>query len=230
MKTETTSIRLKRILTERNMRQVDILNAAQPHCRRLGVKLGKNDLSQYVSGKVEPRQDKLSILALALGVSEAWLMGYEVPMHSQGASAPAVRGDIVGPIDFSQYQTIPILGRIPAGLPVLAEQNIEGYTLTDLNRGGEYFALRVRGDSMNAMGIQDGYLIIVRRQSTVENGQVAVVMVGEDDATVKRFYATGHMVTLMPQSTNPVHTPQVYDTRNTNIQVLGRVVKVEFML
>ena len=83
---------------------------------------------------------------------------------------------------------------------------------------------------MNAMGINDGYLIIVRRQDEVENGEVAVVMVGEEDATVKRFYATGSTVTLMPQSTNPVHQPQIYDLRKTPIKVLGKVVKVEFYL
>lgn len=107
-------------------------------------------------------------------------------------------------------QRIPILGRISAGLPIYAEQNIEGYTLTDLNHGAEYFALRVSGDSMNAIGINDGYLIIVRRQERVENGEVAVVMVGDEDATVKRFYATDSTVTLMPQSTNPIHQPQIY--------------------
>ena len=63
------------------MRQVDILKAAEPFCIKYGVKLGKNDLSQYVSGKVEPRQDKLTILGLALDVSEAWLMGYNVSME-----------------------------------------------------------------------------------------------------------------------------------------------------
>jgi len=65
----------------RNMRQVDVLEAAEPYCKKYGVKLEKNALSQYVSGKVEPGQEKLTILGLALGVSEAWLMGYEVPME-----------------------------------------------------------------------------------------------------------------------------------------------------
>lgn len=133
-------------------------------------------------------------------------------------------------IDFSRYHRIPILGRISAGLPIYAEQNIEGYTLTGLNGGGEYFALRVTGDSMNAIGINDGYLIIVRRQDEVENGEVAVVLVDGDDATVKRFYATDTTVTLMPQSTNPKHQPQIYDLRQTSIRVLGKVVKVEFTL
>ena len=122
------------------------------------------------------------------------------------------------------------MGRISAGMPIYAEQNIEGYTVTDLNGGAEYFALRVSGDSMNAIGINDGYLIIVRRQESVENGEVAVVLVGDENATVKRFYATDSTVTLMPQSTNPIHQPQIYDLHRTRIQVLGKVVKVEFLL
>lgn len=133
------------------------------------------------------------------------------------------------PIDLSKYHSIPILGRISAGLPLYAEQNIEGYTLTDLNGGAEYFALRVVGDSMNAARINEGDIIIVRRQDEVENGEVAVVMVGENDATVKRFYVTGSTVTLMPQSTNPIHVPQIYDVSRTQIHVLGKVVKVEFL-
>ena len=78
---QKTSQRLRQIMSARNMRQVDVLTAAEPYCKKFGVKLGKNALSQYVSGKVEPGQEKLTILALALDVSEAWLMGYEVPME-----------------------------------------------------------------------------------------------------------------------------------------------------
>lgn len=154
-------------------------------------------------------------------------VGYLLGTEKEKAPSPIPGAER---IDVSKYHDIPILGRIPAGLPLYAEQNIEGYTLTDLNGGAEYFALRVSGDSMNAIGINDGYLIIVRRQEEVENGEVAVVMVGDDDATVKRFYATNNTVTLMPQSTNPQHTPQIYDTKKTKIKVLGKVVKVEFIL
>lgn len=78
MKSFTTSQRLKQLMEAKGLRQVDILTAAEPFCKKYGVKLGKNDLSQYVSGKVEPGQDKLTILGLALGVSEAWLMGFDV--------------------------------------------------------------------------------------------------------------------------------------------------------
>ena len=83
---------------------------------------------------------------------------------------------------------------------------------------------------MNALRINDGDIIIVRRQDEVESGEVAVVLVGDEDATVKRFYITDNTVTLMPQSTNPKHKPQVYDIHETNIRILGKVVKVEFTI
>ena len=79
MKSSSTSERLKQIMQERNLKQVDILEACQPYCKKYGVKLKKNDLSQYVSGKVTPKQNKLSILGMALNVNEVWLMGYDVP-------------------------------------------------------------------------------------------------------------------------------------------------------
>lgn len=148
------------------------------------------------------------------------------PSYSDNLSLP----HNATPINLSKWHQIPILGRIAAGLPLYAEQNIEGYTLTDLNGGAEYFALRVQGDSMNTLRINDGDIIVVRRQDEVENGEVAVVIVGDEDATVKRFYATDSTVTLMPQSTNPAHSPQIYDLRTTPIKVLGKVVKVEFSI
>ena len=81
MKSENTSIRLKKIMSDRNLRQIDILDLCKPYCQKYQIKLGRNDLSQYVSGKVEPGQRKLTILGLALNVSEAWLMGFDVPME-----------------------------------------------------------------------------------------------------------------------------------------------------
>ena len=81
MKKENTSARLKKIMSEQNLRQVDILSKTIPYCEKYGVKMNKSDLSQYCSGKTEPNQDKLFVLSLALNVSEAWLMGFDVPME-----------------------------------------------------------------------------------------------------------------------------------------------------
>lgn len=111
----------------------------------------------------------------------------------------------VGAYEYNPTHRIPILGRISAGLPLYAEEHIEGYTFTDLNGGAEYFALRVKGDSMTAARIFEGDLLIVRRQERVENGEIAVVMVDNDAATVKCFSQHGSTVILEPKSLNAEH-------------------------
>lgn len=190
----------------------------------LGAHCGasKQTIYKYETGVVTNIPlDKIELIAKALDVPPAALMGWE-----QEETLP----DGAERVDLSKYHQIPILGRIAAGLPIYAEEHIEGYTLTDLNHGGEYFALRVRGDSMNAAQIMDGGLVIVRRQEEVESGEVAVVMVEDENATVKRFYRTDTTVTLMPQSTNPEHKPQIYDVTQTKITVLGKVIKAEVLV
>ena len=75
---ENTSDRLKQLMNERKLKQVDILNLSLPYCKKDNIKMNKSDISQYVSGKVEPSQEKLVVLGMALNVSEAWLMGFDV--------------------------------------------------------------------------------------------------------------------------------------------------------
>mgnify|MGYP000961644524 CR=1 FL=1 len=78
MRQYTTADRLKQIMSEKNLKQVDIIEKSKPFQTQLGVKLGKSALSQYVNGIQSPDQHKLSLLAMTLDVSEAWLMGYDV--------------------------------------------------------------------------------------------------------------------------------------------------------
>lgn len=82
---ENTASRLKQIMDLKGLRQSDVLRMAQPFCEEYDVKLGKSDLSQFVSGKTNPGQWKLTILGMALNVSEAWLMGFDVPMDRDAA-------------------------------------------------------------------------------------------------------------------------------------------------
>lgn len=186
------------------------------------VGISRQTMSRYETGVIANiPSDKIELLAKALKTTPSALMGWENPVPLPPNAIP---------IDFSKYHRIPILGRISAGLPLYAEEHIEGYTLTDLNGGAEYFALRVHGDSMNGLRINDDDIIIVRRQEEVEQGEVAVVLVDGDDATVKRFYSSDTTVTLLPQSTNPAHKPQVYNLDTTVVRILGKVVKVEFTL
>ena len=218
IKSSSFAKRLRELLDVNHMTQTEL-------SKRSGI--SKSSISRYLKGDWEAKQDAVYAIAKVADVSEAWLMGYDVPMAKQTAAPVKPIGE---PIDFSKYHTIPILGRIAAGMPLLAEEHIEGYTLTDLNGGADYFALRVTGDSMNAIGIQDGSVLTVRQQETVENGEIAVVMVGDDEATVKRFHANGKIITLVPQSTNPIHQPQTYDSSQIRIKVLGKAIKVEFTL
>ena len=118
-----------------------------------------------------------------------------------------------------------MLGTVRAGLPMYAVENIEGYIPIRQTDGAKYFWLNIRGDSMNAAGMNEGDQILVREQPEVENGEIAVVLVNGDEATVKCFRREGDLVILTPRSSNPAHQPQVYDLKKTPVQVLGRVVE-----
>ena len=85
MRISNTSKRLQQLISERNIRQIDIVELCKPICQKYNMKMNRSDISQYVSGKVEPNQHKLVILAEALGVTETWLMGFDVPNEKNTA-------------------------------------------------------------------------------------------------------------------------------------------------
>ena len=117
---------------------------------------------------------------------------------------------------------VPLLGTVAAGIPVLAEDNPEGTVAvsSELLGSGEHFALRVKGDSMQNAGILDGDIAIVRRQQHADNGDIVVVMIGEE-ATLKRFFLEANRVRL--QAENPAYP--VMFTRN--LRILGRLRAVQ---
>ncbi len=82
---KTTADRLKEYMQDTGLRQVDIVEKCKPYCEKYGERLGKSDLSQYVSGKIRPGQRKLTILGMALNVNETWLMGLDVPRQRNAA-------------------------------------------------------------------------------------------------------------------------------------------------
>ncbi len=82
---KTTSERLKEFMDQTGWRQTDILERCKPYCEKYHIRIGKSDLSQYVSGKTKPGQSKLTILGMAMGVSEGWLMGLDVPQQRNAA-------------------------------------------------------------------------------------------------------------------------------------------------
>ena len=115
---------------------------------------------------------------------------------------------------------VPIVGNVAAGSPILAEECIEDYLTFDTGgRSDEYFALRVRGESMINAGILPGDLVVVRRQQVANNGEIVVALI-EDEATVKRFSRRGGHVWLLPD--NDDYSP----IDGTYAQILGKVAAV----
>ena len=121
------------------------------------------------------------------------------------------------------FYTIPVLGTVAAGKPILAEENRDSYirlprTMVKKNR--EYFALRVKGDSMIGAGIIEGDLAIIEHQNTVQNGEIAVVML-EDSVTLKTYYKENTRIRLQPE--NPDYLP-IFSTGD--VRVLGRLAHI----
>ncbi|MDP4108814.1 MAG: transcriptional repressor LexA [Bacillota bacterium] len=114
-----------------------------------------------------------------------------------------------------KYRDIPILGRVTAGLPILAVEETLGYIPFE-DDGNDYFALLVRGDSMINAGILDGDTVVVRRQQTASHGEIVVALIG-DEATVKRLYRKEGKLMLMPE--NDAYSPIVAE----NIELIGVV-------
>ena len=120
---------------------------------------------------------------------------------------------------------IPVLGRIAAGAPVLAVENVDEYLTVPVGfaKGGQHFALRVAGQSMTGAGILDGDVVVVRRQDSAADGDVVAALlpgVAEEEATVKRLRRRGGKVTLHPE--NPAFSP----IQMTDGRILGKVVAV----
>ena len=209
MKKKTTAERLREIMETRRLKQIDILEMCAPICEREGVQLRKNDVSQYVSGKVTPRQDKLAVLAEALEVSEVWLMGYGTDLES------------VGIMPLPKATRIPLVGTIACGAPILAEENVEE-TVSCPEGVQADFCLRCKGDSMRDARILDGDIVYIRQQSEVDNGQIAAVLI-DDEATLKRVYVTSDSIIL--QAANPLYAPLVYSGEEmASVRILGRAV------
>ena len=167
---------------------------------QLGALLGRNPqtLNRYVLGQREPKLGPAAAIAQALGVDLQWLQGYDVPRQPRPAGAGRMMA--------------PILGTIRAGLPMAAEQQIEGWAAADVAEPAEHFYLRVTGDSMVNAGIRPGDLVLLRRQETAENGQIVACMVDGEDATLKRFRRQGDMVLLQPE--NPAYEPRIVPLRD----------------
>lgn len=191
---------------------------------RLQEKLSQKDMAafldisqpayaNYERGVRQADYDTLSKLANYFNVTIDYLLG------NSSSEYPTSGGKGV---------KIPVLGEVRAGLPIEAIENIIDYEeiTQEMAASGEYFALKIKGDSMEP-GFIEGDIVIVRKQSVVNNGDIAIVLVNGDEATVKKFYKKEDGITLMPS--NSKYEPMFFNAQQVDelpVIVLGKVVEL----
>lgn len=173
------------------------------------LKVKYTTLSDWINAKTYPRIDKIELLADYFKVSKADLV------EDKEREA----------LETLPVKKIPVVSKISAGLPIYSEENLIDYiyfATNKLNSDKEEFGLKVSGDSMDKI-FQDGDIVVVEKDSIVENGQLGVVMINGYNATVKRIRYNGDQIILIPESNNTNHYPQVYG-KDDEVKIIGRVV------
>ena len=176
--------------------------------RRVGT--AKSAISRYFNGTREFPLNKVEEFASALHTTPDFLLGMEYePQTSQGLQ-------------------IPVLGNVAAGIPISAVEDILDYEEVPQSweNQGEFFALRIKGDSMKP-DINDGDTVIVRQQSTANNGDVVIALVNGDDATCKKFEKLDNGIMLI--SNNSEYSPMYFSNEEVAtkpVVIIGRVVEL----
>lgn len=185
----------------------------------LGKVIGvqKSAIRKYESGAVENlKRSSIEKLAEFFGVTPSYLMGWQ----DEDQSAAIYSFENIHPITTKR---IPMLGNIACGVPTYAAENRESYIKvgTDINAD---FCLTARGDSMIGARIHDGDIVFCRAQESVENGEIAVVLIG-DEATLKRVYFYPEKEKLVLQAENPQYEPFVYvGSELQEVRILGKAI------
>ena len=177
------------------------------------VGVGKSTVRKWENGVIaNMKRDKILKISEALETSPSYLMGWD-ESNMQHIDTSPVR--------------IPVLGSVPAGIPIEAIQDILDYEEIDSRTAtnGEYIALKIKGDSMEPR-ICEGDVVIIRLQDDVESGDIAVVMINGNDATIKKLIKYEDGIRLLPS--NPVYEPMYFSNQEVldkPVRVLGKVIE-----
>ena len=207
----------KSVLAENIRHYMELNNKTRNEmCEALGVKY--TTFADWVNAKTYPRIDRIEQLAAFFGIEKSALL-------EDRSLLPA--GAI--PYQPKPTQPIPIVGTVSCGVPLFAEDNIEGYqetALQDITTGETYFWLRASGDSMVNVGIHEGDLLLIRQQNDVDRGEIAVVAINGDDATLKRIIKKENAIILQPE--NPAYETKIFiGEEMTAVHIRGRLMKLE---
>ena len=184
--------------------------------RALAAALGvtQQAVGKWEMGRSTPDPATIARIADFFGASADYLLGCSGQRQRAAFSAGG-----------EQYVSIPIIGTVKAGYDALAFEEDYGSAVADVHNPQEYFYLLVRGDSMEPQ-ISDGDLALVRRQTDVESGQLAVVLIDGEEGTLKKVIKKDGAVILQPF--NPAYPTQVFMGKDLeNLQVVGKVVETK---
>ena len=210
--------RNNKMILAKNIRHYMELNnkTRNEMCEALGVKY--TTFADWINGKTYPRIDRIQQIATYFGIEKSALL--EDPDRLPKDAIPYQK---------RPTQPIPIVGVVSCGIPLLAEDNIEGYhetSLQDMTTGETYFWLRAKGNSMINVGIHEGDLLLIRQQNDVDSGDIAVVAVNEDDATLKRVIKKENALILQPE--NPAYETKIFvGEEMESVHIRGRLMKLE---
>lgn len=205
---EVSDLGNKQIMSENLKRYVAMSGKTrQEICKDLGVNY--STFTEWLNGGAYPRIDKIEMMANYFKIEKSDLV------EKRGTRRQLSK-------------MIPVLGRVPAGVPLHAVEDIIDYEEIpeSMARLGEHFALRISGSSMEPK-ISDGDVVIVRKQEDVDNGAIAIVLVNGEDATCKKIRKHENGLTLV--STNPAYEPMYFSNEEVNnkpLVILGKVVEL----
>ena len=176
------------------------------------IGVSRSTIAMWELGNSEPDNENLTKLANFFNVSVDYLLGqndYSFPNSTGGT-------------------WVPVLGRVAAGIPIEAIEDVEDYEeiSPDMAKTGEFFALKIQGDSMEPK-ISNGDVVIVKQQPDCDNGDIAVVLVNGDEATVKRIKKSPEGIMLIPNNTS--YEPMFYsndDVKKLPVRIIGKVVEL----
>lgn len=208
-------------------KQKQVLECIEQYWSEHGLPPSISDLARCMGVKKATTYEHLmalkkkGLLQHREGAGRTWK-----PVSKLVAAAGLNATDVSAPGHFgNSSQRVPLLGRVAAGLPILAEQNIESWLPFDRERRSSqdlFFALRVVGQSMVGVSILHGDIVIARKQEAANNGDIVVALVDGESATVKRFRQNEGVVQLVAE--NPDYLP--IELRGDRVQILGKVVEV----
>lgn len=209
MKEDIFAKRLREAMEFNNMTQAELAQKSG---------LWPSAISDYLNNKYKAKQDKVAVLAKALNVSPSWLLGVGDDKESK---ADIDLESIPGIIPLKKVRRIPIIGTIACGSPIWAEENFEGYFLLDEKIDAD-FCVYAKGDSMKDIGIDEGDLIFLKKQSSIENGKVGAVLI-DNEATLKKVFKTNDGLILQP--CNAEYPPIIIDEEDhKDVLILGEMV------